>query len=72
MKKYACLILLLICYLSLHKEHLALYTGDSSQPYQVLPYHVSLYPKLDQEALKDGIPFHNQAELTALLEDYLS
>lgn len=72
MKKYASALILLICYLGLHNGHLALFAGRGTQPYQVFPYSSAIYPKLDQDALKEGIPFQSQSELTALLEDYLS
>ena len=71
MKKYICLILL-VCFLSLQDGYLALFTEDSHIPRQTFPYRVSLYPKMDQQALEEGIPIHSQRELEQLLEDYLS
>lgn len=71
-RKHAFLLLLLCGYLGVYQGHLALYASGQSQPAQVFPQQVSYYPEADQQALKAGIPFHTEAEMNRLLEDYLS
>jgi len=63
-------ILLLICYLSLHNGHLAIW--NNTEPIEVLPYAAHMYPPADQQALQQGIPFSTNKERHRLLEDYLS
>ncbi len=72
MKKHVCTLLLLTCFLGLQDGYLALFRGKDTAAYHVFPYRAELYPKIDRQALKDGIPFSSQDELSRLLEDYLS
>ena len=73
MKRNYVLLLLLLCgYLGVYQGNLALFPSGQAQPTQVFPRAVSYYPEADQQALKAGIPYRTQAELTRLLEDYLS
>lgn len=72
MKRNRVLLLLLCGYLGVYQGYLALYTSGQTQPQQVFPRRVSYYTEADQKALKEGIPFHTEAERNRLLEDYLS
>ena len=71
MKKLFSLFLLMSLYLGLHQEHLAVYSQNGNLK-SILPYRAALYPKFDQQALKEGIPFSCPEELNRLLEDFLS
>lgn len=71
-KRYFACLILLMGYLGLHNGYLALFEDGSSEPSLILPYKAELYPQADQEALKQGIPYETQEELTRLLEDFLS
>lgn len=66
------IILLLTLYLGLSDGYLAIFRKGEAQPMQVLPYHSSLFPQEDRQALRDGIPFASEAELNKLLEDFTS
>lgn len=72
MKKQVYTLLLLTCFLGLQDGYLALFREGDAAAYHVFPYRAELYPKADKQALKEGIPFGSQAELSQLLEDYLS
>ena len=65
-------ILLLTLYLGLSDGYLAVFRQGDPQPMQVLPYHSSLFPQEDRQALNKGIPFTSEAELSKLLEDFTS
>ena len=64
--------LLLSLYLGIHDGYLALFENEANTPAQVLPYRAALYPKIDQSALKAGIPIESGAHLKQLLEDFLA
>ena len=66
------IILSMICYLGIHNGYLALFDEDQIDPLLVMPYSSKLYPESDQIALRRGIPYTNDQELSRLLEDYLS
>ena len=70
--RYIYCILLLGFLLGIKDGKVALWVEDDPQPVQVFPYHASLLPKADQEALEKGIKIGNSEELRSLLEDYLS
>lgn len=70
--RYIYCILLLGFLLGIKDGRVALWVDDDPQPVQVFPYPVSLLPKADQEALKNGIKIGSSEELRSLLEDYLS
>ena len=65
-------LLLWSFYLGVYNDQLAVYKENSTAPMIVLPYRIDLYPPNDQEKLRDGIPFQNSEELSALLEDFIS
>lgn len=71
MKKLLFLFLVLSLYLGLHQGHLAIFSREDGLQ-TTLPYRVALFPRLDQQALSDGIPFCSREELQRLLEDFLS
>ena len=58
--------------LGIWNGHLALLEQGQRQPLQVFPYSVTVFPKEDQLSLKKGIPYTSEAELSRLLEDFLS
>ena len=68
------LLILAFCisYLGLYRGNLAIFSGDDQKPAQVFPYSQELFPETDREALRKGIPFSSQEELSRLMEDYLS
>ena len=69
------ILLYFVClslYLGLSDGYLALWKNGSPLPEKVFPYHISLYPKNDQERLKKGIIIHSKEELSQYFEDYLS
>jgi hypothetical protein len=59
-------------YLGLSEGYLALWKEGSSKPEKVFPYHISLYPKNDQDQLEKGIPIGSKEELSKQIEDFLS
>ncbi len=71
-KAMSCLILLWGLYLGLHNGYVALWDTDRADPVQVFPYRAAVYPKIDQNALEDGIPIQDQQHLKSLLESFLS
>jgi len=65
----ACII---CCYLGLHHGKLAIWSTQTPAPLQVFPYSAELFPSQDYDALRRGIPFSTDEELSKLLEDFLS
>ena len=55
-----------------HEGFVALWIPPADDPVRVFPYHVSSLPAEDQQRLREGISIESEAELMALLEDYLS
>ena len=70
LRRLAAVVLCL--YLGIFNGQLALYEAGTEQPTQILPYKVSTYPKIDQTALKYGIPIKSAEHLKQLLEDFLA
>ena len=66
------IVLLFSIYLGLYGENLALFDSSSTKPAHIFPYRVTLYPKIDQDQLRDGIPVESESQLKQLLEDFLS
>ena len=62
----------LCCYLGIYQGHLALWHPSGLKPERVFPYRVSLFTCKDRADLESGIHFSSDAELSRLLEDYLS
>lgn len=52
--------------------HLALLNHEQDSPMVVFPYCAKVFPQQDQEMLTKGIAYKSQAELSRLLEDFLS
>jgi len=65
-------LLLLIGYLGLYNGQLALYGQNRSVPDSLLPYRSETFSAEDRNKLQNGIPYTTEAELTRLLEDFLS
>ena len=61
----------LIGYLGVYENSLAIYHSGSAKP-DITSRSVTIYPEADQNALKDGIYFSDQAEFSRLMEDFLS
>jgi hypothetical protein len=55
-----------------HEGFVALWVTPGSEPVRVFPYAVSSLPPADQQRLLKGISIESEADLIALLEDYLS
>ena len=74
MRSHRILIFTLIMslYLGLSDGYLALWKEGSSKPEIIYPYHISLYPQIDQRRLKKGIPIRSTEELSKHMEDFLS
>lgn len=66
------MLLILGLYLSIYNGRLALWDTRYPEPVEVFPYQAGNYPKLDQQALQDGIPITNRKQLEKLLEDLMS
>ena len=67
------MVTLILClYLSIYNGQLALFESSAQSPVQILPYQVSNYPKIDQQALKKGITVESATHLKQLLEDFLA
>ncbi len=64
--------LLLAGYLGIYQGQLALFRDGDPLPKEVFPYAVYLYPPAQQQMLREGIPFSDEAQLHRLLENYLS
>ena len=65
-------VFLLLLYLGLWGDHLALLRDDQTQPLYVFPYRAALYPEADLQALKHGIPITSKEDACRILEDYFS
>ena len=74
MKNFRCLYvaLLFTFLLGVKDGYISLWTDSSPDPVEVFPYQARFLPLADQQALEQGIPIENEAELNRLLEDYLS
>ena len=73
MKPVCCAaILALSLYLGIHNGYLALFDSEDALPREVLPYKAEVYPKIDQNALQDGIDILSPTHLKQLLEDFLA
>lgn len=64
--------ILLAGYLGLYNGYLALWNYTDNNPDHIFPYRAETYSDADKHALEQGIPYRTRAELTRLLEDYLS
>lgn len=69
---YQYFILLFGFLLGVHNGYVALWSENSSAPVRVFPYAVTSLPPQDRQALERGIPIGEEAQLTKLLEDFLS
>ena len=65
-------VLLLLIYLGVYGNQLALWNDTDKEPVQILPYRLELYPPEDQCALRHGIPVTSAEDLCRLAEDYFS
>lgn len=66
------LLLTILGYLGTYGGKLCIYNECKTEPIQVFPYSVTIFPKNDQTMLSNGIPYQNYEELQKLMEDYLS
>ena len=64
--------LLLLIYLGVYGNQLALWEDSDPKPLKVFHYQLQLYPQADQQALRQGIAITSPSELCQLLEDYFS
>ena len=55
-----------------YKGFIALWKDPVGDPAMVFPYSVASLPQKDQQLLNEGIYLESEAQLNALLEDYLS
>ncbi len=67
--KKTLLLLLILGYLGLSGEHLALFENNQVK---TLPYPAALFSREDLAALKRGLPYNTPQERSALLEDFTS
>ena len=65
-------LMLLAGYLGMFNGHLALFENNDPDPLLIFPHRIEAYSEKDQNALKAGIPYYNNIELTQILEDFLS
>ena len=72
MHRIICYIMSLLLYLSLSDGYIALWKDGETEPIKVYPYHISLFPKIDQNRLEKGIPIESEEEFSKHIEDYLS
>ena len=56
----------------LGEGRLAVYRTGESEPDSVLDVYLGLLPPADAQALREGIPVEDQAELDRRLEDFMS
>ncbi len=55
-----------------HEGFVALWTSPGGDPAHIFPYSLDSLPPADRQRLEQGITIESEAELQALLEDYLS
>ena len=74
MKRRSIVMLLLVIwgYLGTFHNKLCIYQAPDTDPVRIFPYSVNIFPQNDQDMLKEGIPYRNEAEFHKLLEDFLS
>ena len=73
MKKDKFLVsLILAFYLGTYNGNLALWQDGCEKPYHIYPYSASIYTKIDQIKLSQGINISDIGMLDKYLEDYLS
>ena len=69
---FLCTAALLGFLLGIHDGRIALWKDGSPEPVQVFPYRAAMLPREDRQALENGIPIGDDADLAQLIEDYLS
>lgn len=72
MRKLVCCVMCFILYLGLSNGYIAMWSENTSKPIKVYPYHISLFPKIDQKRFEKGIPIKSEEEFSKHIEDYLS
>ncbi len=73
MKKFPiCLALAFAFLLGIRDGYVALWREGHAEPEAVFPYRAESLPDADRKALEQGIRIETEAELSQLLEDYLS
>ena len=58
--------------LGVRQGYITLWREGDAKPVEVFPYRAEMLPEADRQALEKGIVIQDEAELTRLLEDYLS
>lgn len=58
--------------LGVRNGYIALWKSDDPEPIKIFPYKVQLLPPKDAERLEQGIRFENSADLSRILEDFMS
>ena len=71
-RRISVMILIFGFYLGLQDGYLALWKNSCSEPLQVYPFHISIYPKMDKELLEKGIPIRSESEFSKCIEDFTS
>lgn len=52
--------------------YIALWKNDDPEPVKVFPYKVQMLPPKDRQRLEKGIKIENFADLSRILEDFMS
>lgn len=55
-----------------YNGRIGIFAGESSQPFRIISYDVSLMPEFDREQLREGITVETEYELNRFIEDIAS
>ena len=53
-----------------YKGHIGVFRGTENSPFEEIEINVDLFPKADQDLLKEGIKAYGEQELNRVIEDY--
>ena len=58
-----------VCEVREYNGRIGLFKADSSVPYRVIDYDISLMPEFDREQLREGVVMETEEELRRFIED---
>lgn len=58
-----------MCVVREYNGRIGVFRGDSSAPYRVIDYDISLLAEFDREQLREGVVMETEAELRQFIED---
>lgn len=53
-----------------YQGHIGVFRGEEASPFEEIKIDVAIFPKADQELLKEGIKAYGTQDLNRIIEDY--